>query len=137
VRLLLDEMISFRVEAELRERGHDVEAIKRDRPDLESAPDHEIVRIFAAESRAIVTNNIRDFEPLHRRITASGESHAGMLFTLDATLPRTRAAMPLWIETLAAYLAAHPAEDALRDRIAFLGTTYATARDLPVARSRA
>jgi hypothetical protein len=120
VELILDEMISFRIAAELRGRGHAVQAIKRDRPDLESLEDHEIVQILAGESRAIVTSNIKDFQPIHLRMIGSGRSQAGMLFTRDATLPRTRTAAPVRITTLEDYLTAHPAEDALRERTDFL-----------------
>jgi hypothetical protein len=49
VRLLLDEMISPRIARELRGRGHDVQAIKKDRPDLTSRGDREIVLQMAGD----------------------------------------------------------------------------------------
>jgi predicted nuclease of predicted toxin-antitoxin system len=117
VRLLLDEMISPRVARELRERGHDVQAIKSDRPDLASRGDREIVRQMAAERRAIVTNDIADFQAIHDRFLAAGETHYGMLFTSDATMPRTRGAISQWVQTLSELLADHGDEDALRNRV--------------------
>lgn len=113
MKLLLDEMISFRIAAELRDRDHDVEAVKRDRPDLESISDLSIVQTLVAEQRAIVTNNVRDYRPIHDMFVASGRDHAGMVFTFDTSMPRTKAAIPDWVQALEALLNAHPADGAL------------------------
>ena len=53
MKLLLDEMISFRIAADLRARGHDVVAVKRDRPDLESLEDRRIIEILADVEAAL------------------------------------------------------------------------------------
>ena len=116
MRLLLDEMISFRVARDLRALGHDVVAIKRDRPELETRPDIELLREMAAERRAVVTNDILDFRLAHERLLAAREDHFGIVFTLDAVLPRNRASMQLWVKTLDALLNEHAAEDALLNR---------------------
>lgn len=120
MRLLLDEMISFRIAQELRDLGHDVEAIKRDRAEFESTPDIEIVRQLAREERAIVTNNVKDFVPIHNHLITAGEEHAGMLFTDDQSLPRNKASIPLWVQTLADVLRAQGDEAALKNRIRHL-----------------
>ena len=120
MRLLLDEMIFPAIARELRNDGHDVDAIKRDRPELQSLLDAEIVRRMAVEGRGIVTNDIADFAPLHERLVAAGEEHYGMVFTTDATLPRNKASVLLWVKTLAEVLDLHPAEDALRNRVLHL-----------------
>ncbi len=117
MRLLLDELISPAVARDLRSRDYEVDAIKHDRPELQSLPDAEIVRRMAAERRAIVTNDIADFTPIHERIVAAGEEHYGMIFTDDAKLPRSSASVGVWVETLAAFLIAHPSDDALRNRV--------------------
>lgn len=118
MRLLLDEMISPRIARELRERGWDVDAVKRYRPDLEARPDREIIRRMAEEKRAVVTNSgVIDFQPIHDRAVAAGEDHFGMIFTYDATMPRTRATIPLWVDTLEDFLRRHPNEDALHNRV--------------------
>jgi predicted nuclease of predicted toxin-antitoxin system len=49
VKLLLDEMISPRIARELRAAGHDAQAIKTDRPELEAASDRDVLRRAAAE----------------------------------------------------------------------------------------
>jgi predicted nuclease of predicted toxin-antitoxin system len=120
VRLLLDEMISPRVARELRERGYDVQAVKKDRPDLVSRSDRELIRAMAVERRAIVTNDIADFQTIHDQLLAAGEEHAGMLFTLDAIMPRTKSTIPSWVEALAELLAHHTDDDALRNRVRHL-----------------
>jgi predicted nuclease of predicted toxin-antitoxin system len=117
VRLLLDEMISPRIARALRDDGHDVQAVKKDRPDLTSRSDLELVREMATERRAIVTNDIADFQIIHDRFLAAGHEHHGMVFTFDATMPRTKAAIPQWVETLAGFLTGHDAEDSLRNRV--------------------
>jgi predicted nuclease of predicted toxin-antitoxin system len=117
VKLLLDEMISPRVARELREHGHDVQAVKKDRPDLASRNDREIVRQMAAECRTIVTNDVADYQTIHDRFLATEEEHSGMVFTFDATMPRTKNAIPQWVKVLAELIAAHPNDDSLRNRV--------------------
>jgi predicted nuclease of predicted toxin-antitoxin system len=120
VRLLLDEMISPRIARELRAAGHDAQAIKGDRPDLASRADREIVRQMASERRAIVTNDIADFQIIHDGLLAAGEIHGGMIFTYDATLPRNKSAISGWVRTLTLLLVEHAAVDALRNRVHYL-----------------
>jgi predicted nuclease of predicted toxin-antitoxin system len=117
VKLLLDEMISPRIARELREQGHDVQAIKHDRPDLASRGDLEIVRQMAIEKRVILTNDIADFQAIHDQLLAAREEHSGMVFTFDATMPRSRRAIPQWVQTLAHLLTEHNKEDSLRNRV--------------------
>lgn len=116
MRLLLDEMISWRVAAELRELGHDVVSVTRDRPGLRQLVDRAVLEAAADERRAVVTNNVRDFRVIHERLRARVEDHYGVVFTYDDTLPRTRAAVPLWVSRLRALLEGHPADDTLLNR---------------------
>ena len=120
MRLLLDEMLSPRIARELRDRGHDVVAIKGDRLELESKSDYELVLALSAEQRAIVTNNAHDFEPIHRRLSAVGREHYGIIISFDRDLPRNKASFGIWIETLNAFLEARPEIDALRNRLTYL-----------------
>lgn len=117
MRLLLDEMISPRIARELRDAGHDVQAIKRDRPDLASRSDRELIRQMAAERRVIVTNDIADFQAIHDRFLAAGDEHHGMIFTFDETMPRTKAAVPQWVSTLSELFCEYSDDDALCNRI--------------------
>ncbi|HZL48873.1 MAG TPA: DUF5615 family PIN-like protein [Solirubrobacteraceae bacterium] len=117
MRLLLDEMISPRIARELRADEHDVQAVKKDRPDLASRSDRELVRQMAAERRAIVTNDIADFQGIHDQLLAAGDGHHGMIFTFDTTMPRTKDTIPQWVQALTKLLADHPDDDSLRNRI--------------------
>jgi predicted nuclease of predicted toxin-antitoxin system len=120
LRLLLDEMISPRTARELRETGHDVQAIKRDRPELSGKSDHELVQRMATERRTIVTNDVDDFTMIHERLLAAGQEHHGMIFTDDATMPRTKDAIPQWVRTLTKLLAENPDDGSLRNQIHYL-----------------
>jgi uncharacterized protein with PIN domain len=116
LRLLLDEMIAPQIAQELRNLGHDVVAVKNERPDLMGRRDREIVRLMAVERRVIVTNNVKDYRPIHDRFLAAGEDHYGMVFSFDQTLPRRKRDVPLWVRALASLLDSHPTEDAFRNR---------------------
>ena len=116
MKLLLDEMISWRIAAELRTAGHDVVAVKRDRPELEQQPDGTILEAAIAERRAVVTNNVRDFRVAHERVLAHGGTHYGVIYTFDSSLPRNRAALGLWVTTLERFLRGHEPDDVLLNR---------------------
>jgi hypothetical protein len=113
-------MISPRIARELRARGHDVVAIKSDRPDLLSRLDVEIVQQMVTERRVVVTNNIKDYRPIHDRLLARGEEHSGMLFTLDDTMPRHKRKVSRWVDVLARLLEAHPEDGSFRNRMRLL-----------------
>jgi hypothetical protein len=51
---------------------------------------------------------------------AAREEHYGLIFTSDSTMPRNKASIPLWIRTLEKVLTAHPADDALKNRVRHL-----------------
>lgn len=121
MKLLLDEMISPKIARELRSGGNfDVQAIKGDRPDLEAVADREIVRRIAAEQRALVTNDVIDFQLIHNQMLAAGEEHYGLIFTSDSTMPRNKVSIPLWVKALEKVLTEHPTDDALKNRIRHL-----------------
>ena len=90
MKFLLDEMISPKIARGLRSRDFDVQAIKGDRPDLETVADREIVRRIATEQRTLVTNDVLDFQLIHNQMLVAGEEHYGLIFTSDSTMPRTR-----------------------------------------------
>lgn len=87
MRLLLDEMHAPAVTAELRARGYDAVAVK-ERPDLIGVADGDLLVAATADGRAVVTENIKDFAPLHQRLTAAGERHGGLVFTHPRRFPR-------------------------------------------------
>jgi hypothetical protein len=87
VKLLLDEMWSPAIAAQLRQRGHDVESVA-ERMELRGQPDAAIFAIAQAEGRAIVTENVPDFRPLAAQSMRDGYVHTGLIFTSNHALPR-------------------------------------------------
>jgi predicted nuclease of predicted toxin-antitoxin system len=81
VRLLLDEMLSPAIAREFRDRGHDVLAVA-DHPGWVALSDPEVMTLARTERRAVVTNNLRDYRPLHAEaITPGGPGNFGMIFS--------------------------------------------------------
>lgn len=75
------------------------------------------MRRMTIEHRAIVTNDIADFQAIHNRTLARSDEHYGMVFSLDATMPRNKASVPLWVQTLAEFLSEHKDEGAMQNRV--------------------
>ena len=106
-RLLLDEMFSPAIAAELRGFGHDVIAVA-DRPDLRSKSDEEIFAWASTEKRWLLTENVKDFRPIMLRALQAGPPGCGPLFTSSRAFPRSRKNPGPLIKTLHACLTAGP-----------------------------
>lgn len=104
--LLLDEMFSPAIAAELTERGFDCRAVVADAL-LRSLSDLEIFDTALLENRVIVTNNVPDFESLRRAREAFGGQVPGLVYTDDRAFPRTRAYVSRLVSALAAAAASH------------------------------
>src|SRR5262249_32434710 len=87
--LLLDEMFSDAIAAQLQARQHDVRAVVAD-PALVGLPDDQVLAHAAAQGRALVTANIKDFMPLNNRYSAAGMSHSGLILVSANTFPQAR-----------------------------------------------
>jgi uncharacterized protein DUF5615 len=89
VRFLLDEMHAPAVAERLRSLGVDAIAVK-ERPDLVGTSDADLLAFAAAEGRALVTENVKDFAVLDRHWAAAGNRnrHAGLVFTHPRRFPR-------------------------------------------------
>jgi hypothetical protein len=87
--LLLDEMFSDDIARQLRAKGFDVITVVAD-PALVGPPDDQVLADAAAEGRALVTANIKDFLPLDTRYRAAGQSHAGLILVSTKTFPQNR-----------------------------------------------
>ena len=119
MKLLLDEMLSPAVAREPRARGHDVEPVAG-HPDREALSDPEVLALARAEHRALVTNNLRDFRPLHHEaITPGGAGHFGIIF-MPGAYRRTRADTGKIIAALEVILTNCPGEADLRNAEAWL-----------------
>lgn len=106
-KLLLDEMFSPAIAAELRELGHDVIAVA-DRPDLRSKSDEEIFAWASAEQRWLLTENVKDFRPIMLRAWSAGPAGCGLLFTSSRAFPRSRKNPGALVRALDAWLTAGP-----------------------------
>jgi Domain of unknown function (DUF5615) len=119
VKLLLDEMLSPAIARELRARGHDVAAVAGS-PEHEALSDADVLALAWAQHRAVVTNNLRDFRPLHHEaITPGGTGHYGMIF-IPGSYRRTKADTGKIIAQLEAILTQHPGDDDLANGEAWL-----------------
>ena len=78
MKLLLDEMYAPSVAALLRDWGHDAVAVK-ERTDLMGLPDQDLVQAATAEGRVVVTEDVKDFAALGRRISTAGQRHLGLI----------------------------------------------------------
>ncbi len=100
-RLLLDEMFSPAVAAELRRHGHDVLAVADD-AELRGMNDTDLWDYARSTGRLLVTENIKDFRPL--LVVALDADHPGALFTSSRAFPRSRNSLGVLIEALHAWL---------------------------------
>jgi predicted nuclease of predicted toxin-antitoxin system len=105
--LLLDEMFSPGIAAELRQLGHDVLAVA-DRPDLRSKSDEEVFAWATAQKRWLLTENVKDFRPILLRALQAGQPSAGVLFTSSRTFPRSRKNPGPLVRALDGWLTAGP-----------------------------
>ena len=89
VRLLLDEMFSPVIAAALRDLGHDV-AAAAEQPALRAMTDEEVFARAAAQRQWLLTENVKDFQPVLQQALQAGTPTAGLLFTSSRTFPRSR-----------------------------------------------
>jgi hypothetical protein len=89
LRLLLDEMYSPAVAAELRARGHDAASVHDpSHAHLSGAPDADVLAVAIDDGRVLVTENVRDYRPLEGQLLAAGSPHPGLLYTSNRQFPR-------------------------------------------------
>jgi predicted nuclease of predicted toxin-antitoxin system len=115
VKLYLDEDLSPRVVALLRERGLDVtgvhEAGQAGRSDLEQ------LRYATREGRCLVTRNVADYLELVRQLINRQEPHGGIILIPASSRGNEFATLA---GAIAAWVAACP--EGLADRVLFLGS---------------
>ena len=98
-RLLLDEMFSPRIAAELAARGYDCLAVAAD-PAARESSDAELLRRAVEDGRALVTNNVVDFERLRRQGLENNDPVPALIYTSDTCFPRDRRFLGRLIEAL-------------------------------------
>lgn len=110
VKLLLDVHHSPLVAERLQAGGHDVVAAATD-TSLARLVDEELLRAAARDGRAIVTENARDFDRVVRAWAATGEHHAGVVFTSPRRFHRGSGAYPANLVTALEKLLSDPPKD--------------------------
>lgn len=80
MRLLLDAHHSPLVAERLRAEGYDVLAAVDD-PALTTLGDEELLRAASDDGRALVTEDVGDFDQIARRWATAGLHHAGIVMT--------------------------------------------------------
>lgn len=117
MKLLLDHHYPTAIAEQLRQGDHDVDAaIERG---WHREPDEASLTLCVGEQRTLLTNNVGDFMTIARSWAVSGQQHAGLIFTSDASRPRTHAAIGAYVRLLDAFLRDH-AEAEFVDRIHWL-----------------
>jgi hypothetical protein len=112
VKLLLDEMLSPTIARELTARGHDVQSVAG-HPGRDALSDPEVLALARAERRAVVTNNVRDFRPLHAEaVMPGGAGHHGMIF-MPGNYRRTKDDIGRIVAALEAKIKQYPGDDGL------------------------
>lgn len=112
-------MLTPTIARELTARGHDVTAVAGD-PAHQALSDTDVLDLARSQRRTIVTNNIRDFRPLHTEAVAPGGlGHSGIIF-MPATYRRTKADTGRILAALEAKLTEHPGESDLANAEAWL-----------------
>lgn len=118
MRLALDHHYSPTIASELRTRGHDVIAVME--RGWETMEDEHLLELCGNEVRALLTNNVGDFTLIARRWAVEGRQHAGLVFTSDASMPRSRHTVGRYVEALDAFLSSNLPTDALADKVVWL-----------------
>ena len=107
IQLLLDEMFAPMLAEALRERRHRVVALV-ERPEMRAMTDEEVFAWAAARRCWLLTENVKDFQPIKLRALQANAATAGLLFTSSRTSPRSRQHVGLLVNALDAWLTQGP-----------------------------
>jgi len=124
VRLLLDEMWTPAIAVELRKRDFDVIAISEpahaDR--YSGIPDDEVFARAQDEQRAVVTDNVADYEKARLDWEARGAAHQGVIYALDPPFNRHRGDVVIgqMVRALQHFLSSPDAEPGAQGRVHYL-----------------
>ena len=133
MRLVLDEMWAPTISVELRKRGFDVIAINEQAHAARYAgiTDDQVFARAQEDGRAVVTDNIADYEKARRGWESHGTVHNGVIYALDPPFNRHRgdAVTRQKVNALEHFLASAEAAQEPAHRMHYL-------RAGPLARSR-
>jgi len=104
--LLLGEHYAEAIADQIRAKGFD--AVTVSGLGLKGTDDEPLLEYAVTDRRALLSNNVADFMPLHTNWMAAGRPHFGLLFTDDASMPRHRATIGRYVSVLSRFMAARP-----------------------------
>ncbi len=114
MKLALDHHYATAIAIQLRERGHD--AVAAVEQGWETETDESLLVMCEAQLRALVTNNVGDFTVIARQWAVEGRRHAGLVFTSDASMPRSHRTIGRYVDALDDLLRSHPEDGSFIDR---------------------
>lgn len=117
MRLLLDEMWSHEIAAQLRRRGHDV--IAATEPEhagrYSGIPDDIVFERARHDRRVVVTDNVSDYELVRIAYESAKKVHHGVVYALAPEFDRHRGSRVIgpMVDALDGFLTDHPSDEAL------------------------
>lgn len=118
MKLALDNHYAPVIASKLRERGHDaVHALERGWSTID---DERLLEVCVGEGRVLLTNDVADFSVIARRWATEGRQHLGIVFTSDASMPRSRSTSGRFVSALDRMMKANPGAESYADRIHWL-----------------
>lgn len=120
MKLLLDEHYRPLIAERLRARGHDATAVAGQLA-LAGLADWRLIAAAREEGRALLTENVGDFLSITAELARTGTPHAGIILANGRRFPRSRDGTGRLVEALHDLLVTHPQDDALADRVVWLG----------------
>ncbi len=114
MKLALDHHYATAIAIQLRERGHD--AVTAVEQGWETETDESLLVMCEAELRALVTNNVVGCSVIARQWAVEGRRHAGLVFTSDASMPRSGSTIGCYVDALDELLRLHPEDGSFIDR---------------------
>lgn len=118
MKLALDHHYSPKIAERLRDKGHEAVAVIDRGGELEE--DEPLLTLCHDEKRALLTDNVGDFVVIARRWAAQGRSHAGLVFTSEASMPRSRKTIGRYVQALDRLMGELPGDEALFDQVRWL-----------------
>jgi Domain of unknown function (DUF5615) len=100
IKLLLDEMLDPEIGVQLRRRRWNVESIQREHQELIGLADTFVLERATQLGRALVTDNVRHFLPLHNSYLAEQKTHAGLILAHPRSYPRSKKIIGVWVRGL-------------------------------------
>ena len=86
----------------------------------EAEDDETLLQLCTNDKRSLLTNNVADFAVITRRWQGEGQPHHGLIYTSDASLPRTRNTIGRYVALLQVMHQQHPDLPSLINRTHWL-----------------